>query len=458
MPPELLIDRLTASGLRGRGGAGFPTGAKWRTVRDNSSSVAPTTVVVNGAEGEPGTFKDRTILRCNPYHVLEGALIAALAVDANLVVVALKGRFTTEVDRVRTAITELEAAGWCDAVAIIVFEGPDEYLYGEETALLEAIEDRKPFPRIAPPYRRGVSGARAGQDGVDTASGLSADVVMAGAEGSEAPPALIDNIETLANVPRIIDRGPEWFRTEGTDGSPGTIVCTVTGRVQHPGVAELLMGTTLRDAIDEVGGGPLPGHHVVAAMPGVSSAMIGSDDLDTPLTYEAMAAIGSGLGSAGFVVLDETSDPVALVAGVARFLAIESCGQCSPCKQDGLALADLLENVSRSKATDRDIQLIAKKVATVADGARCSLARQQQTIIGGLLAQGRATLDAHVSGAMAGRQPEPVAELTDIDDGSVTIDELHQLKQPDWSYTTPWSGETPVERFTDHRQRDDGRE
>ena len=153
---ETLIAEVEASGLRGRGGAGFPTGTKWRTVAENRSDELPTTVVVNGAEGEPGTYKDRTILAADPYSVIEGALIAARAVAARVVVFALKRSFTTVVERVRAAIAEVEAAGWSDGLTISVFEGPGEYLYGEETALLETIAGRQPFPRIAPPFRRGV--------------------------------------------------------------------------------------------------------------------------------------------------------------------------------------------------------------------------------------------------------------------------------------------------------------
>ena len=156
MAPTAVIDLVDSSGLRGRGGAGFPTGRKWRTVAANRSPLESTTVVVNAAEGEPGSFKDRAILRANPYAVLEGALIAAYAVGADQVVVALKRTFTREATRVDTAITELQTAGWGDGIDVSIFEGPNEYLYGEETALLEAIDGRYPFPRVTPPFRRGV--------------------------------------------------------------------------------------------------------------------------------------------------------------------------------------------------------------------------------------------------------------------------------------------------------------
>ncbi len=269
--PWALIELIEESGLRGRGGAGFPTGRKWRTVRENLSASLPSTVVVNGAEGEPGTLKDRTILRRNPYHVLEGSADRGPRRGATQVVVALKRSFPTEVARVRAAVEEVEAAGWADGVALVVFEGPDEYLYGEETALLETLDGRLPFPRISPPFRRGVTEVVETAGDVSSGSGLSAHVEMAGADAeSTAPPALVDNVETLANVPRIVERGAAWFRTEGTERSPGTIVCTITGSVTTPGVGEVMLGTTLRAAIEEISGGAIGGHEIVAVLPGVS--------------------------------------------------------------------------------------------------------------------------------------------------------------------------------------------
>ena len=452
MDPWALIELVEASGLRGRGGAGFPTGRKWRTVRENLSASLPAAVVVNGAEGEPGTFKDRTLLRNNPYHVLEGALIAAHAVGATKVVVALKSSFAPEVARVGAAIDEVQAAGWNESVDLVVFEGPDEYLYGEETALLETLDGRLPFPRIAPPFRRGVTEVVESADDVESGSGLAAHVEMAGADvESDAPPALVDNVETLANVPSIIERGAEWFRTEGDKESPGTIVCTITGAVQHPGVGEIAMGTTLRAAIDEIGGGALPGREIIAVLPGVSSSIIPAALLDTRLTYEDMAAIGSGLGSAGYVVLDDSSDPVAAVAGVSRFLAIESCGQCTPCKQDGLALSELLGKLAASDATDADLAAIGDKAGTVADGARCAIGTQHQVAVNGLLTHFADHVRQHLDGTAPAEDPLLIAELLDITDAAVELDDRRLAKQPDWTYDPTWSGQTPVERFTDHR-------
>ena len=449
--PEAIIDELEASGLRGRGGAGFPTHIKWRTVRANASAVEPTTVVVNGAEGEPGTFKDRTILRRDPYHVIEGALIAAIAVGADRVVFGLKRSFGDVVIRVRAAVAEVRAAGWCDGIELVVFEGPDEYLYGEETALLETIDGRYPFPRIAPPYRRGVDEVVETDADATSGSGQSAHVEMAGADDLDAPPALVDNVETLANVPGIIARGGSWFRTEGTDESPGTIVCTVTGSVARSGVAEFMMGTPLREVIETISGGPLPGRSIAAVLPGVSNAFIPAADLDAPLSYEGLAAIGSGLGSAGFIVFDDRDDLVAATAGVSHFLAVESCGQCTPCKQGGRALSELLAKLSRSEAEQRDLDAIRVRVDTVADGARCFLASQQEVVVGGLLRRFPDAVDDHLHRRAAGVDPTLIAELVDIDDGTAIVDERHARKQPDWSYDEVDSGQAPADRFGEHR-------
>jgi len=450
--PAALVAEVLASGLRGRGGAGFPTGVKWQTVAENRSAVLPTTVVVNGAEGEPGTFKDRTILRNNPYEVVEGALIAALAVGAAHVIFGLKHSFGEEVGRLRTAIAEIEAGGWAQGVNFEIFEGPNEYLYGEETALLETIDGRYPFPRIAPPFRRGVTEVVGTEADAGSGSGYSAHVEMAGAGGDDVPPpTLVDNVETLANVPRIIFRGADWFRTEGTEKSPGTIVCTVTGSTVRHGVGEVVMGTPLREVIETIGGGARPGRRIKAVLPGVAQGFIPETLLDTPVSYEALAAIGSGLGSGGFIVFDDADDLAAVAAGVSRFLAVESCGQCTPCKQDGLELAGLMDKVCRSEAGDHDMAAIHKRVATVGDGARCYLATQHQNVLANLLEHFPQDVEAHLAKTAAAVEPALIAELLDIVDGGAVWDEHHREKQPDWSYDAEYSGKVPAERFGEHR-------
>ena len=431
MEPAALIDRVEASGLRGRGGAGFRTGVKWRTVAENRSAAAPTTVIVNAAEGEPGTFKDRTILRRNPYVVVEGALIAARAVGADLIVVASKRSFAGEVDRVRAAVEEVEAAGWVEGMEIEVFEGPDEYLYGEESALLETIDGRWPFPRVVPTFRRGLT------------TPIAADEPMA--------PALVNNTETLANVPRIVARGPAWFRTMGTEESPGTVVCTVTGNTRRHGVGEVPMGTPLAKVIESIGGGPRRGRKVKAVLSGVANGVITGDLLDTPVSYEGLRSIGSGIGSAGFIVFDDTADMVAVATGVARFLAIESCGQCSPCKLDGITLHERLERVIASEGRQHDYDVVTKRIGTVADRSRCYLATQQQTVVGSILEHFGDEVAAHLARAADPTDAELVAELVDIRGGTAVLDTRHAYKHPDWTYNKRYSGTVPVEFYAGSR-------
>ena len=456
MSPEAIIAEVEASGLRGRGGAGFPTGVKWRTVFQFKSPAVASTVVVNGAEGEPGTFKDRTIMRNDPYQVVEGALIAARAVAATSVVFALKRTFAREAEHLRRAIAEMDAIGHVQGVDLEVFLGPSEYLYGEETALLEAIDGRPPFPRIAPPFRRGVDEVVETPADLASGSGLAAHVEMAGAGGTEAPPTLVDNVETIANVPRIVARGATWFRTDGTAESPGTIVCTVSGATQRHGVGEVLMGTPLAQVIEAIGGGPRPGHRIRAVMTGVSNALVPAASLDAPVSYEGLAAIGCGLGSGGFIVLDDADDMAAVAAGVSRFLAVESCGQCTPCKQDGRTLGEALARLSHSEAGPRDMATIRRRVATVGDRARCALATQHQAVVGSILDLFGDELEAHASRAAPGVSPVLVAELVDIAGDEAVLDEHHGDKQYDWSYDAEDSGKAPVDRFVDHRAGEAG--
>ncbi|MFI5053614.1 MAG: NADH-ubiquinone oxidoreductase-F iron-sulfur binding region domain-containing protein, partial [Acidimicrobiia bacterium] len=383
MTPAAVIDIVTASGLQGRGGAGFPAARKWQAVVANSTPGTPSTVVVNAAEGEPGSFKDRSIIRNDPYLMLEGALIAAHAVGADSVIVATKRAFTTESERLRAAVAEIQDAGWLGDVDVTVFDGPSEYLYGEETGLLEVIDGRPPFPRIAPPYRHGVEEIFDDPAEADAQIGTAAGVELAGPTAeSVAPPTMASNVETLANVPGIVARGPEWFRELGTDSSPGTLVCTVTGSTNRHGVGEFSMGTPLGEIIETLGGGARAGHEIVAVMSGVANPLVPAGLLDLPVGYTEMREAGTGLGAAGFIVFDDSDDLVAVAAGVARFLAVESCGQCARCKQDGLALAERMASIARSEADDRTFSQVRSLLDTVADGARCNLATQQQVVIG----------------------------------------------------------------------------
>ncbi|MDY7105396.1 MAG: NADH-ubiquinone oxidoreductase-F iron-sulfur binding region domain-containing protein [Actinomycetota bacterium] len=436
--PEAVIDEVHSSGLRGRGGAGFPTGAKWRTVAFSASSITPTAVVVNAAEGEPGTFKDREILRRNPYRVLEGAIIAASVVGASEIVVGVKSSFTREIDAVRRAIDEIEVAGWCDGRTIRIVVGPSAYLFGEETALLEVIEGRQPFPRVAPPYRRGLG---------DEEVGHSASAVPLATESGQSAgaPAIVDNVETLANVPLVLAEGADWFRSVGTEQSPGTQVCTITGDTVRDGVAEVAMGTTLAELIEIAGGGMPGGRTVGAVLSGVSNPLITADELGTELSYEGMRAVGGGLGTGGFLVFDDRSDPVAIAHGVARFLSVESCGQCTPCKQDGLELASHLERLRDSNGGDRDLRAVERLTESVSIGARCYIGIQQEQVIGSLLARFPSALAGHADGTIRAAAPVVIAPIVDIRNGRAVLDPAQATKNPDWSHGPDGSDRVPVE-------------
>ena len=439
LSPLAIVDEVEASGLRGRGGGGFPTGRKWRTVGANRSDVTPATVVVNAAEGEPGSFKDRELLRRNPYRVLEGALIAARAIGADRVVVALKATFSQEAERVRAAAAELSDAGWLDGVEVEVFEGPSEYLYGEETALLEVLDGRAPFPRLAPPYRHG-----ADELGDGTVSPAGVDMAGTTPEAA-APPTLVNNTETLANIPAILVRGPDWFRSVGTPESPGTIVCTITGATVRDAVGEVPLGTPLQTVIDQVGGGPVAGHRLVAAVSGVANPVLPAAKFDTPLTYEAMEAAGSGLGAAGFIVFDDSDDLVAMAAGVSRFLAVESCGQCTPCKQDGREISEILVRLGRNEPDGDDAERLHACLDTVVEGARCYLATQHQRVVQSILELAPDWFAAHDTATLDPVEPALIAPIVDLSAGTAELDHRHATKQPDWSYGDLDSGKSPAD-------------
>jgi NADH:ubiquinone oxidoreductase subunit F (NADH-binding) len=435
-----VIAVLRDSKLRGRGGAGFPTGLKWQTVVENRSAREPATVVVNGAEGEPGTFKDRAILLTNPYRVLEGAVIAARTVGADRIVVALKESFTAVAERVRRAIAEIEQAGWTAGLVVDVMLGPSSYLFGEETALLEVVNGRPPFPQVSPPYRRGVDVVSANP------TAEAAVVELAGPADRIAAPTLVDNVETLANVPAIVARGARWFRSVGTEGSPGTVTCTISGDTRRAGVAEVPLGMTLREAIALIGRGLPDGRTVKLVLPGVSAGVVLEHNLDVPLAHEPMREIGSGLGTAGFIVFDDRADTVAVAEAVARFLAIESCGQCTPCKGDGLELLARLERMRRGAAEPDDVPAVAKLASHVDLGARCFLGQQHREVVESLLLLELDDFERHGEPADAA-PPVLIAPMVDLDDGVAVLDEDQRSKNPDWSYGGDESGQWPAARL-----------
>ncbi len=366
--PQELIEEIRESGLRGRGGAGFPTGVKWQTIHDHP---CPTRFVVcNAAEGEPGTFKDRWLLRQNPYAVLEGMLIAAHAVGAKRAFLGLKKSFTKEVARVKAALDEMTSV--LGGVEITIVEGPEDYLFGEERALLEVIEGNDPLPREA--------------DDMAYEHGLFAT------PGSPNP-ALMNNAETLAHVPSIVRHGASSFRELGTPETPGTLLFTMSGDIRRPGVYEREAGIPLRLLVNTVGGGMGRGRTFKAILPGVSSRLLGPEDLELSCDFESMKAAGSGLGSAGFVVYDDRRSGCAIAQMAAEFLYQESCSQCSACKSSlGIAAGAMNELASGAPARD----LVDRAIAAAhraPQGNRCYLPVQGSILLPSVLTRFRGEIE-----------------------------------------------------------------
>jgi NADH:ubiquinone oxidoreductase subunit F (NADH-binding) len=384
--------------------------------------------VCNGAEGEPGTFKDRALLRANPYQLVEGLAIAAFAVGAVETFICLKASFQREIDRVTRAVQELQSAGICGDCKITIVAGPDEYLFGEEKAMLEVIEGNEPLPRWLPPYMHGLF-ATAPQLGWQSHDRQTGHV----AGGSN--PTLVNNVETLSNIPHILANGGEWFHTMGTAESPGTMVTTVVGDVVSPDVGEVELGTPLRAVVDAVGSGVSPGRTVKAVFSGVANAVVTADDLDVPVSYEGFEAIGSGMGSAGFIVYDDTTCMVDAAYRLSRFLSIESCGQCPPCKLGSSAITEHLERLETGIGDHSDLALIRGWLERVTDGNRCYLAVEEQVMVSSILRAFPEEFTEHVELRRCPRPRRlPIPKLTDLGDGLAVYDESFWRKQPDWSY------------------------
>ena len=417
---DRVLDELDRSGLRGRGGAGFSTATKWRSIVAGGAAAGERFVVANGAEGEPGTFKDRTLLRHNPYPLLEGLLIAARTVGARRVFVALKSSFEIEADAVASAAAEIATAGWAHDVEIDLVRGPDEYLFGEEKALLEVIEGEEPLPRLFPPYLYGLFTT-------SPQIGWSAGRTLPGEGRDAANPTLVNNIETLSTVPAIVANGGDWYRGYGTVESPGTMICTVSGDTVRHGVGEYELGTPLATVIAELGGGMPTGRAVKYVLSGISNPVLPGELIDTPLTYEHMEAVGAGLGTGGFIVYDDRTDPAELAHAVSTFLGVESCGQCSACKLGCQHVTDLLADLDgiTEGAVYGDLRA---RLASVTDASRCFLPSQEQRVVTSLLP------DMH--DPLARRPPRgiEITKIVDLHDGRFVLDHTQARKRPDWTY------------------------
>ncbi len=402
MPRDKIIAEVKKSGLRGRGGAGFPTGAKWATVAHDS---CPTKYVAcNGAEGEPGTFKDRFLMRKNPYQLLEGIAIAAHAVDARKAFLAMKRSFEKEYASVSRALKEMNDRKILGSIPIEIVRGPEDYLFGEEKAMLEVIEGGDALPREAdfPPYIKGLF-----------------------ATPTDFNPAVANNAETLSNVPNIILHGADWFRALGTHNSPGTMLFTVSGDVVNPGVYELPMGTPLRKLIYEYGGGPKPGRSIKAVFSGVASPVILPSSLDTPMDFDSMKGIGSGLGSGGFIVYDDTACMVQVAHKFSEFLFVESCGQCISCKSGTNQSTAYLEKLIEGKGSDIELDFVLAGARMSPHGNRCYLPVEHSLLIPSLVTNFAAEFTAHFNRGCRSCREIAVPKLADFDESTRTFTYVH---------------------------------
>jgi NADH-quinone oxidoreductase subunit F len=408
--PVAAIGEVAKSGLRGRGGAGFPTGAKWRAVR--SVGAGPRFAVCNAAEGEPATFKDRLLLRTNPYQVLEGLAIAAYAVGAERAYIGLKEAFAPEIRALRRALGEMQDADALGGVPVEIVLGPDLYLFGEETGLEEVIEGRLPLPRVARPFIQGLF-----------------------ASPPQDNPTLVNNAETLANVPHILADGADWLRADGTDRAPGTMLFTICGDVRREGVFELPLGTPLRSLVEELAGGTAESRVVKAIFPGASNTVILPGQLDTPMDFDSMRQVGSGLGAAGFAVFDDSACIVQAAYRYSRFLFVESCGQCPACKFGTGEVTQALQGIEAGGGSDRDLELILVRARGSTGGQKCALPTGESLLMQSLVQAFGDEFARHVGGSCPLPRELPFHKIVDWDAtaGRFAYDLAYPDKQPDWT-------------------------
>ena len=362
-----VVEEVKLSGLRGRGGSGFPTALKWEKVAHHRVPVHY--VVANGSEGEPGSHKDHFLISRTPHQIIEGIIIAAYAVGASQAHLFVKDNFSEGIRILRRAHQEALSAGFLGenilgssfSLNLQIFVGPSAYIAGEETALLEALEGRPPRPRPKPPY-------------YPTEMGLY------------NKPTVVNNIETFAHVARILREGPTWFRERGTQKSPGTMVFTVSGSVAKPVLVELPLGFSLRRLLEDYAGGPLPGETFQCFFTGGPSfGILPAKDIDTPLDYDSLRAKGTGLGSAGIIVLGSNDCPVATSREFASFYETGSCGQCPPCRLGTESLAGLLDLVESGQGTIETIDRIRKIADMIKGRGNCGLITASAYMVQSLL-------------------------------------------------------------------------
>ena len=356
LDPDETLYQFQRSGLRGRGGAGFPMGRKASFLPKDAPLRKY--VVCNADESEPGTFKDREIMEMNPFQLLEGITLAGYAIGAVRGYIYIRGEYEHQARILDAAVRQAREAGYLGnsvmgtslAFDITVYRGAGAYICGEETALLESLEGKRGQPRLKPPFPA--------------------------VAGLYASPTLINNVETLAALPAVMERGADWYAALGSEKSPGTKLFSISGHVVKPGNYEIVLhDTTLRELIYDIAGGFRPGREFAAAWVGGSSVnVLGPEALDTPLDYESMAAAGSSLGSAGCIVMDDSGSIVRATLRLAHFYRHESCGKCTPCREGTLWLERILQRIVDGEGRMEDLELIESLAGRMVGRVLCALA------------------------------------------------------------------------------------
>ncbi len=377
MTPEQIIEEVKTSGLRGRGGAGFPTGLKWEFARQTPGEIKY--VLCNADEGDPGAFMDRSVLEADPHAVLEGMIIAARAIDAHKGIIYARTEYPLAIRRLGIAIKQAREYGLLgeDILGsgfdfdIEIYQGAGAFVCGEETALMRSIEGKRGMPRPRPPFPAH--------------------------QGLWEKPTVLNNVETLANIAQIITNGGQWYASVGTESSKGTKVFALSGDVNNIGLVEVPMGTTLRTIIYDIGGG-VPGKKKFKAVQlgGPSGGCVPEQYLDTPVDYEAIAKVGAIMGSGGAIVMDENTCMVDMARFFMDFVQDESCGKCTPCREGTRRLLQLLEKFCEGRGEPGDIEVMEELSYTIKDTALCGLGQTGPNPVLSTLRYFRDEYEAHI--------------------------------------------------------------
>lgn len=349
---ELIVTIEETSRLRGRGGAAFPTGKKWSSAFKNDSEVKY--IVCNADEGEPGTYKDRVIMEGDPHTVIEGILIGAYAVGAKECFIYVRGEYENSIKLLRNAVKQAEEKGFCGDTVIKVVSGAGAYVCGEGTAIVNSLEGVRGEPRLKPPS-------------------------MAVA-GLHKKPTIVNNVETFAVIPEIIAKGASWFGGIGSEKYPGTKLMCMSGDVVNKVCVEVPTNATLRDVVEGFGGGVANGKKLKAIQLGGSSCgFVTPEQLDTPIDFDSIRAIGASLGSGAVYVIDETRNIVDILAEIAKFYRHESCGKCSPCREGTMRIAEIFEKFAAGEGSREDLELIKSMDSYMKMSCFCPLGQSATT-------------------------------------------------------------------------------